>query len=259
MSAAVTAIVAPLREELAAVLNATTARRRVRAGALEAWRGRIGASEVVLARTGDGPRRAGGGLEALLEAFPVTRVVVVGVAGGLTADLAPGTVVVASRVLDGRQPAPEPDPGLVALARDCGATAVTALTARRVLCTRAEKENARLALPHEGPAVVDVESSALAGVAARHGLPYVVLRAVCDGAGEALPFDLNACADELGSVSRSKVLRYALLHPAVIGSLWELRQRVARCSRELARVVAVLLDRTAENAHAAPARVALES
>ncbi len=73
----------------------------------------------------------------------------------------------------------------------------------------------------------------------------MVLRSVCDAAEEALPFDMNLCADEHGSVDRSKVLRYALLHPVVIGPLWEMRRRVSHCSEQLARTVSTLLEQNA--------------
>ena len=89
---------------------------------------------------------------------------------------------------------------------------------------------------------MDLESAACAEAAAARGIPYLVLRSVCDPAEEDLPFDLNHCRDRAGGVRRVRVMSRALLHPSYVGGLWVLRQRVARGSHRIAGLVQALLN-----------------
>ena len=140
-----------------------------------------------------------------------------------------GEVVVAREVRDARGVAPDPDPSAVdRLGRLAGVVPGTVWSDRDILCRAREKRAAWEALDSPETAVVDLETAACAGAAAEHGVPYVVLRAVCDAAGEDLPLDLNGCRGNDGAVSRFKVARRALLRPASIGGLWELETQHLR-------------------------------
>ena len=87
-----------------------------------------------------------------------------------------------------------------------------------------------------------------ARLSSRGLLSCELLRAVCDTASEDLPFDfnqcVNQCVDQAGRISRLKVARKALLRPSAMGELWDLRRRVAACSRQLADFTVRLLDET---------------
>jgi len=116
------------------------------------------------------------------------------------------------------------------------------LSSETILCSPESKAKAWRELGRQRPAAVDLESAAYAAVAARNGIPYVVLRAICDPAEEPLPFDLNRCRDRRGRVSQRKVVARAMLHPGDIAALWSLRRRVAVCSIKLARLVDEILN-----------------
>jgi nucleoside phosphorylase len=131
-----TAIVCALPGEMAAVLAA--------AGSPffggDGWRrGRLGGEDVALAVTGDGAAAAASRLERLLEsaveARRPRRLLVLGVAGGLTPGLAAGTLVAARRVVDERGGAApsDPDAEWLEAALACGATAGIAVTAARIV------------------------------------------------------------------------------------------------------------------------------
>jgi|SRR5579862_1504420 len=108
-----------------------------------------------------------------------------GVAGGLRPDLAPGTCIVASDVVDGErlystdavwsqkllQSIPKSQPGVVA-----GAAGPVATSAAKSALHRTT-----------GAVAVDMESHIVAKVAAERRLPLAVLRVVCDPAARALP------------------------------------------------------------------------
>src|SRR5436305_1783294 len=212
--------------------------------------GRLGGAPVVLAATGDGARDAARGLAALLDAAPVGRLLVLGVAGGLSPDLASGDLVAARRVVeDGREVAAA-DPAWLAAVAAAGAILGTALTAPRILITPEEKRAAWRGLDvlgEPGPATVDLESAAYARLAAARGIPFLVVRAVVDTASEALPLDFNRCRrEEAGGVDEALVVGRALWRPRVWRDLADLRRRLKRSALALARLAVQLAAPPAE-------------
>ncbi|HVT59573.1 MAG TPA: hypothetical protein VHR45_14370 [Thermoanaerobaculia bacterium] len=263
---AITAIVSPLAAELAPLLAAATHRRRARAGSLRFTYGRVAGEPVALASTGDGARAAGERLGALLAAARPRRLLVLGVAGGLSPRLATGALIAAERVVgaDGRE-APGPDRAWLgrALAQGGGGkiTGGTAVTGDRILVTPRDKEEALAralggrrgddddAGPPAAPAVIDLESAVYAQVAAAAGIPYLAVRAVLDPAEEALPLDFNRCRRTAGGgVSGLRVMVLAFLHPPLLGALWKLRRRLRFCARRLASAAEELIAGRAPDA-----------
>jgi adenosylhomocysteine nucleosidase len=238
-----TAVVAALTRELAPLIRRTASQRTSRAAGRRVVRGTLGRADVVLMSTGDGRRAAEKGLSALLAAFPVRRLIVVGISGGLSPALDPGTLLVAGEVRSAGATVPAPDAAWVerALASPLTQKAVL-LSSETILCSSESKTEAWRELERRRPAAVDLESAAYATLAARDGIPYVALRAVCDPAEEHLPLDLNRCRDSRGRVSQRKVIARALLQPGSIAALWSLRRRVAVCSIKLSQLVEELLN-----------------
>jgi adenosylhomocysteine nucleosidase len=262
-----TAIIAPLAAELASVLAATAARRTVRVGApppgWPRWTvtlGRLAGEEVALMATGDGPAAAAAGLAALLAAVRPRRLLVIGVAGGLTPGLAEGTLVAARRVVagDGSAMPRDPDAAWLAAALAGGAVGGVIVAADRIVADPAARQAvlqealpaaALAGMPAGMPAAiatVDLESAAYARVAAAWSLPYLVVRAVLDPAGEELPLDFEACRDGSGRVSNRRVLWRALGRPRSLGKLWRLRARVRRAAASLAAFAERLLAAPAD-------------
>ena len=201
--------------------------------------GRLAGQEVRIAVTGDGARNARAGAEALLAGGPVAALLVLGVSGALTPALATADLVVAARVRDEEGRAHDAVGAQVAaLAQATGGRPGLVMSARKIADTLQEKQRlARLAATEADgrPAVVDLESAAYVGAAERAGVPWIVLRAVSDTAGEALPAILNRSADASGSVRRGRVLRGLFGDPGALPQLLSLRKRVAQCSEVLAR------------------------
>ncbi|HET7267612.1 MAG TPA: hypothetical protein VFJ15_05835 [Oleiagrimonas sp.] len=147
--------------------------------------------QVVVA--GPGMQRATAAARGLLAAG-ATRLISWGVAGGLTARLRPGDLVLADRVAsaDGVQ-IPDRDWCSEMVARlqplECPLTVGSVWTHAHAVTSLAEKQR----LAANGHAIVDMEAAAVASVARAAGVPFVVIKAVCDPAGRALP----ACAPRL--------------------------------------------------------------
>ena len=152
-----------------------------------------------------------------------------GLAGGLDPELRAGEVVIPRRVVDGIE-AWDSDPALNKALGGC--TGHTLLGGGPVLATVQSKLSARA----NGAQAVDLESAAVARAAGRHGLPFAVLRAICDEAGRELPSAALAALDGAGRIGLSRVLRAILRRP------WEIRALVT-LGRDAGRGRAALLDR----------------
>lgn len=232
------AVVAALEEELGALAERLRDRVSLRLDSLRVTEGRLGEVQVVLAATGDGEQAAKAGISQLFAHREVDALIVVGVAGGLAPNLRVGAVVAARAVHNGSGPVAEPDRGWLdlALARE-GTVEGTVVSASGIAVDPESKSRLWLELGAGEPAVVDLESAAYARAAAAKNIPYLVVRAVSDTAGETLPLDFNRFRGPDGGIDRNRVLRHALLHPALLPRLLALRDRVRECSQKLADVV----------------------
>jgi adenosylhomocysteine nucleosidase len=241
-AAGTVAILAALDRELAGLLARVEPIRKWREGRLRACFGRLAGMPVILASTGDGAANARKGARALLERFPVERVMVVGVAGALSPSLEPGRVLAAREVLEEGIPAPPPDPVWLRRAlRRTGAAPASLLCTPDLLCTAQAKADLLASLPAGAVAAVDLETAAFARAAAERGLPYLALRAVSDAAEESLPLDFNALRDATGAVDSFRVALAALRRPSLAVPLWRLRGRVEWCAENLARASGAVL------------------
>lgn len=169
---------------------------------------------------------AGAAVTAEGMASLVRALVSFGLAGGLAPDLRAGDLVVPRRVVDGQE-AWDTDAGLNAALGGC--TGHVLQGGGAVLATVAQKQAARAA----GVDAVDLESAAVARVAARHGLPFAVLRAVCDEAGRDLPLAALVALDAEGRIGGLRVLGAVLRRPWEVPSLIGLGRDAARARAAL--------------------------
>jgi adenosylhomocysteine nucleosidase len=231
-------VVAASDEELHALERRLDGKTVRSDGACRVVRGSIGNTSVVLARTGEGRRNAEDGIRILIEREGISRIAIIGFSGGISPGLHPGALLVAEHIVSNGAPGPGPDRDWSdRIGQQLGVRRATIVTVDRILCTPRSKKELWSGLSHERPAAADLETVAMAAVAASHGVPFVVVRAISDPAEEALPLDFNDCLDPSGRISRAKVVARAALNPALIGPLWRLRGRARSCSQRLADVV----------------------
>lgn len=83
-----------------------------------------------------------------------------------------------------------------------------------------------------GAAALDLESGAVALAALRHGLPFAVLRAICDPAARNLPPAAMIALDAQGGIQPGRIIRSLLRQPGQINGLLRLANdaRQARTS-----------------------------
>ncbi len=94
-----------------------------------------------------------------------------------------------------------------------------------------------------GAAAVDLESGAVAGVAARHRLPFAVLRAVCDPSWRSLPAAALVALNRRGTIDGPRVLASIARHPGQLPALLALARDAARARAALVRRVREILAR----------------
>jgi len=107
---------------------------------------------------------------------PFGALVVMGTAAGLSDDLSPGDLVVATEVSDGETTVPLPGADL--LAAELRRAGLTARAGRVITVQKLVKSSQRLRLAADGYLAADMETAALLGAA--DGRPVAVIRAVSD-------------------------------------------------------------------------------
>ena len=155
-----------------------------------------------------------------------------GLAGGLDPALRAGILLVPTAVLvDGRS---VPTDAVLSQTFSDGMAGLL-LGARDVAASAASKAALFAAT---GAAAVDLESGAVARVAAEHGLPFAVLRAICDPAERNLPPAALIALDRHGAIGLARVLRSVLAHPAQVPGLLALAADAAAARRALRDAIA---------------------
>ncbi len=242
------AVIAAMREEIEPLVRRLAGRVSVGSDLVA---GRLAGRELVLSVCGEGSARAASGIERLFVRCSPSRIVGIGIAGGLTPTLSPGSIVVATRVATttGVLDAPADDWRRIAVTVSGGVEAAIA-TSDVILTTREAKTRLARRLAEHNPLVVDLESAAWARAAQAHRVPWLILRAVSDTMNEDLPFDFDRLRDATGSVDRRRVLWHAVARPTTIPALWRLRARVRLAAARLAdlieEIVAAVPDEEAQ-------------
>ena len=186
------------------------------------------AAEAKIARSTSVRALAGGGdanaLKAAIEdeiAMGVRAFVSFGIAGALDPSLASGRLIVANTVMSPEGSVMRTDRRWSdALLRrlPCAATGAIAGSDSMVASTPM-KAALRAAT---GAMAVDMESHVVGRIAARHGLPFVVLRAIADPADRQLPHAATVALRPGGGIHLGAVLASLAESPAQLGSLFQL-------------------------------------
>ncbi len=177
-----------------------------------------------------------------------------GISGGLSPDLQPGTIVLGERIL-GRHPAMGSawpcDPDLVDLLEErlhrhhvpCHRGPL--LCVADPLLTPAEKTTA---LRRTGALAVDMESAAAARAAQDAGLPFFSLRVICDPAGRRLAPELLAGVDPQGNSRPGRLLVQLLRRPWLLPRFLAMVRDFSLARRSLRRSWRILRDPLAARA-----------
>jgi len=224
-------ILAPMRSELRPVIKALSARPTT-VGGIEVHRSRAGRREVVVGLIGVGPGPARTATQRLLAALAgqgaeVVHLVVSGIAGGIAEDLAVGDTVLPERVLD------------LASGRSYRAAAVAGRANARTIATVDELilDLDRLAaMAEEGIDVLDMETAAVAEVAASHEIPWSAVRVISDRPRDGLLDDgIMTMLRPDGSVDPVAAVKHIAGHPRRLPKLVRLGRDAGSAAARAAR------------------------
>jgi adenosylhomocysteine nucleosidase len=155
-----------------------------------------------------------------------------GLAGGLDMEFTPGMLAVPRRVISATGTwATDP-----ALTQACGGATTEALFAGETIVATAAEKAALHA--RTGAVAIDLESGEVAAAAARHGLPFVVVRAICDPADRDLPPAALAALNSAGVIGLGRVIASLLRAPRQLPLLLGLARDAGAARRALADFVA---------------------
>ncbi len=223
------AFVCAMPMELAPLVRSLSLKKQA-VGPLDGAVGRIGARPVVAVVTGMGTSLATAGMEALVDAVAVERVVVVGITGAIGDELPIGALIRPARVVDGATGAEfHPDP------LGGGTPSGTLWTSDSMIT-----DPATLAvLRHDGVVALDMETAAVASVCQRHAIPWSVFRAVSDRTTDGTVDDeVFHLSHQDGTPDAKAVAAYVLRHPGRVPALARMANE-ARTATERAAEAAV--------------------
>jgi adenosylhomocysteine nucleosidase len=194
----------------------------------------------LLAISGIGRVAAAAAAQALVDAG-VSALMTFGMAGGLDPKLEPGSVVIPCELLssDGARYVTcraWREQVVAAVSALCAVTEGSLLTSSHALETPADKA---AAFRNTGAAAVDMESAAVAQIAAKHSLPFIAVRVIADTAYDMLPRAVVA-ASRAGRVQFARLIGGLILAPREIPSLLRLAQRYRVAMRSLRSIGAHL-------------------
>jgi len=194
----------------------------------------------LLALGGIGWAAATAAAQALVDAG-VSALMTFGMAGGLDPRLTPGSVVIPCELLSsdgGRYAASRAwrEQVAAAISHLYAVTEGNLLTRTHAIETPADKAAAFRAT---GAVAVDMESAAVAQIAAKHNLPFIAVRVIVDTAADMLPPAVVA-ASRAGKVQFARLIGGLMLAPREIAGLIRLAQRYRIAMRSL-RAIGPLL------------------
>ncbi len=226
------AIMAAMREELAAVLDLMPDERKVQAGGRDYWHGHLHGHEIITVLAGIGKVAAATTATALIERFGASRIVFTGVAGGIGAGVQVGDAVVAREFLQhdmdasplfprhelplyGRSRLPaDPDLSdqlLRALARslpEVRAHQGLIVSGDRFVSTTQQARDLQALLPDA--LAVEMEGAAVAQVCFDYGVPFAAVRMISDRADDEAHGDFMRFVQEVASQRSAAIVRALL-------------------------------------------------
>lgn len=209
----------------------------LRGGGIPFHEGTIGGRPVAWCIGGVGRERAARATALLLDGHRPRRIISAGFAGGLDETIARGSLGEPGAVRREADSTPLP---LAAAGRNPAQPPPVILTLDRIARTPAEKAALATAT---GAALVDMETFAVAEVAAAAGIPCHGLRVVSDAAADELPADLGRLVQPQSAARRAgAVLGMLGRRPRAVADLWRLWERAVVDGRTLAAGLVRLVE-----------------
>ena len=224
-------VIGAMKSEVEDLLAAMRIKRRVKRAGMEFSEGTLGGREAVVVQSGMGKVNAGICAQLLIESFSVTHIINTGATGSLNAKLNIGDIVVSKDAAQhdfdvaaiGFRKGEIPYTGTVFFEADSelrqramraiheALPGVTAVEGR--ICTgdqfiNSQEEKERIVAEFSGDCA-EMEGAAVAQVCCLNGVPFVILRAISDKAGNSGHMDFNKF-EKKAAENSSRLIRFML-------------------------------------------------
>lgn len=234
-------IVTAITEESRAIIQRSKLLKTSSPGGRKRYHIKIAGHEITLVEAGMGTLNAGWAASSLASESPHL-MISAGFGGAVASGLSVGDVVMAERILHISGTDWE-DIIVGFYGRNAAADALSLNRGTFVTCDEIlNKRYLAQALPDgsRNP-VVEMESAAIARVAATNGIPFLALRAISDPWDEELGFSIDEFCDESKRIRPIKVLATILRRPGIIPQLLRLARNSRIAAASLGRAMERLL------------------
>jgi adenosylhomocysteine nucleosidase len=257
MDHAAIGLIAAMPEEIKPLLARVGPYRKERIASFNLFRFAIADHQVCLIESGMGPEKAAAAVRVLLAEADPAVIINFGLTGAVAVGPTVGDLVVANRLFSHQDLSLTEEYGLdqdltelmaATLAKGCRGKPFRVylgafITAGQIVA------KAKLAdtLPQGvvNP-VLDMETAAVARVAARSKVPLIAMRAVSDGSDEELGFSLEELTDEELNVRIAKVLLTVVRKPRIVPQLLRLAKNAGLAGKNLAEGLLLVLQALAK-------------
>jgi len=235
-------------EEVRPLLQRLQGWEKRRMGRFTAYSFQLAGQDCRLVQSGIGLQRAGEATRTLLAAWHPDRLVSFGVAGAVHDDLKIGDVVSISSAALLNQGVAGPPVRLAALsgaAWQAAAEALQPVGAQIVMgtaFTTPGSQSVAVEPPGIENPVLEMETSAIAQVAAEHAIPLLALRGISDNPRYPLPIDPATVMDENYRLQPGKLILALIRHPEIILKARRMRRNTAMAAENAAMAVIATLS-----------------
>jgi hypothetical protein len=232
-------ILCALPQEYAPLKNLLPGWKKIQRSPFPKWFLHFDDKDIFLLETGMGGRLVLEAIKAELLSDKPALVMFAGFAGGLHPSLQVGDVcfVHRTRLVSSQKNFEFHLPGeMYKLLRGKNVSPVWAFTSHEF-----GDKPALSALARDEMAVVDMETAVMAEAALAEKLPALCLRAISDGVGDELGFDLGDLAGTNGKIKPVRVIKTVITRPGTLRSFYLSWERSRKAAQNLCKVLAELL------------------
>jgi adenosylhomocysteine nucleosidase len=206
----------------------------IRGEGFKAKEGGLKGRRVVVFLSGPGRENAAKAVETLIDGHKPRFILSTGFAGGLSPSFERHDIVSLSKVLleSGES---------ISVSHLPNEEEISLLTADHVIQTAEEKKSL---FEKTGAAAVDMETSAVAEVCRRRGVPCFAVRAIHDEATETLPPDIEKLLNQKTEAARLGAAIGALWkRPSSFKDMWTLKENSLVAAKKLADFIAAFVEK----------------
>jgi adenosylhomocysteine nucleosidase len=215
-------LLAAMKQESAAFLHKATGWKRVHVGCFQGYRFHISQRNFVLVTSGMGIRRATEAARTLIDIYSPMLLISFGIAGAVELDLEIGDVVLAESTchIEGStagsilQLSGWSNAARLAITQALSASGNHLYTGTALTTHGSQVSQAQLgALIHP---ILEMETAGIAQVALEKAIPFLSLRAISDGPGSPIPFNLGEVMDDEANLQTRRLLFAIIRNPGIL-------------------------------------------